>query len=233
MRRTPFLRIASRTLNVARVFCSRSRFGCSVPKRTSAFAARWNTASAPCIARSSAAGSRVSPSMRRKRGWAAKVSRKRRCPLEKLSRPATAQPCSSRRSHRVLPMKPAQPVTRTDFIEKRMVTAGFRMLQNVLHIHHVNLQTIVGGGEIYTRSLTRALLGVGASVTLYGHPHNRFWDTMGEVRAEGVRHVPVRDERELLQALPARDALVMVHTKLSEPAARELAARHRLIGFAH
>ena len=43
----PLVRIASRTLKVAMVFCSRSLRGCSVPKRTSAFAAIWNTISAP------------------------------------------------------------------------------------------------------------------------------------------------------------------------------------------
>ena len=37
---TPVARIASRTRNVPIVFCSRSRLGCSVPNRTSAFAAR-------------------------------------------------------------------------------------------------------------------------------------------------------------------------------------------------
>ena len=40
MRLQPLARIASSTLNVAMVFCSRSRSGCSVPKRTSALAAR-------------------------------------------------------------------------------------------------------------------------------------------------------------------------------------------------
>ena len=54
MRRTPLARIASSTLNVAMVFCSRSLRGWSVPKRTSALAARWKTKSQPAIARVSA-----------------------------------------------------------------------------------------------------------------------------------------------------------------------------------
>jgi len=41
MRETPAARMASSTLNVAMVFCSRSFRGCSVPKRTSALAAKW------------------------------------------------------------------------------------------------------------------------------------------------------------------------------------------------
>ena len=44
---TPLARMASSTLKVAIVFCSRSLRGCSRPKRTSAFAARWNTISEP------------------------------------------------------------------------------------------------------------------------------------------------------------------------------------------
>ena len=47
--------MASSTLLVAMVFCSRSLVGCCRPKRTSALAARWTTRSAPSIARSSAA----------------------------------------------------------------------------------------------------------------------------------------------------------------------------------
>ena len=46
----PLARMASSTLKVAMVFCSRSLRGCSRPKRTSALAARWNTMSQPAIA---------------------------------------------------------------------------------------------------------------------------------------------------------------------------------------
>ena len=96
-----------------------------------------------------------------------------------------------------------------------------------MRIHHVNLQTIVGGGEIYTRSLTRALLDAGASVTLYVHPDNRFWDDLRGVRVE-IRHA--RGENDL----PALSGeTFIVHTKLSESAAARIAAHNRLIGFAH
>ena len=50
MRSTPAARIASSTVDVAIVFCSRSARGCSSPWRTSAFAARWNTVSHPSSA---------------------------------------------------------------------------------------------------------------------------------------------------------------------------------------
>jgi glycosyltransferase involved in cell wall biosynthesis len=96
-----------------------------------------------------------------------------------------------------------------------------------LHVHNVNLQTIVGGGELYTRSLTRALLDAGAQVTLYVHPSNRFWDDLP------VDRVDVEDESELPARLPARDACVLVHTKLSEKTAKDLSKNHLLAGFAH
>jgi len=96
-----------------------------------------------------------------------------------------------------------------------------------LHVHNVNLQSIVGGGEMYTRSLTRSLLDAGARVTLYVHPANRFWDDLP------VERMTVEDESELAVRLPARDATLFVHTKLAEKTAKELSARHFLAGFAH
>jgi glycosyltransferase involved in cell wall biosynthesis len=98
-----------------------------------------------------------------------------------------------------------------------------------LHFHHVNLQPIVGGGEVYTRALTRALLEADHQVTLYGHPDNRLWDDMGEV----MRVVRVADEAALEAALPKDGAPLIVHTRLSDEAAARLAQAHVLLGFAH
>jgi hypothetical protein len=78
---------------------------------------------------------------------------------------------------------------------------------SVPHIHHVNLQTIVAGGESYTRSLTRAMLESGARVTLYVQRANRYWDGF-----EGAEIVPVADEHELTGRLPQGRALVLVQS---------------------
>ncbi len=93
-------------------------------------------------------------------------------------------------------------------------------------IHHVNLQTIVGGGEVYTRAMTRALLDAGCEVILYVHRENRFWDSLGH----DVKIVHARDERELPE-LPGET--YFAHTKLSEDKAKRLAAAGRLVGFSH
>ena len=100
----------------------------------------------------------------------------------------------------------------------------------MLHIHHINLQPIVGGGEIYSRTLTRALVDAGARVTLYAHPSVRLWDGMD---APGLEVVRTESEAQLLERLPARDCLVLTQSPLSPPCIERLASRHRLAGFAH
>jgi len=95
------------------------------------------------------------------------------------------------------------------------------------HIHQVNLQTLVGGGEVYTRHLTRALADCGAEVTLYVHPENRFWDPLP------FEKILVSNESELPTRLKERGALIFQHTKISEATAERLAQDHTLVGFAH
>jgi len=99
-----------------------------------------------------------------------------------------------------------------------------------MHIHHVNLQPIVGGGEIYTRALTRALADAGATLSLYVHPAVRLWDALAGERVELIR---TDGERELLQRLPRERALVLTQSPLSAPLVEQLASGHVLTGFAH
>jgi glycosyltransferase involved in cell wall biosynthesis len=100
----------------------------------------------------------------------------------------------------------------------------------MIHIHHVNLHRFVGGGEIYTRALTRALLEAGARVTLYAHPGAELWDALSGERFE---RIPVEDEGRLLERLPAKNALILTQTPLSGNCVARLAASHHLTGFAH
>jgi glycosyltransferase involved in cell wall biosynthesis len=104
----------------------------------------------------------------------------------------------------------------------------------MIRIHHVNLQPLVGGGEVYTRALTRAFADAGAEVTLYVHPGVRLWDDAGGGAPEGrVRVVNARDERELLELLPRERSIVLTQSPISVDGVERIAARHRVAGFAH
>jgi len=100
----------------------------------------------------------------------------------------------------------------------------------MIHIHHVNLHQFVGGGEIYTRALTQALLDAGARVTLYAHPAARLWDSLQGAHLAIER---AEDENRLLERLPARDAIILTQSPLSERCVARLAQSHKLTGFAH
>ncbi len=100
----------------------------------------------------------------------------------------------------------------------------------MIHIHHVNLQPIVGGGEIYTRSLTRALIDAGAKVTLYAHPAVRLWDGMD---GPGLDVVRIENENQLAERLPRESALVLTESPVSPQCVARMAATHRVAGFAH
>ncbi|HNH36758.1 MAG TPA: hypothetical protein PK375_12620, partial [Rhodocyclaceae bacterium] len=92
-------------------------------------------------------------------------------------------------------------------------------------IHQINLSRGLGGGEVYTLFFTRALLELGREVSLYVHPEAEFWH-----RADlpGVRLVPVASGRELLDRLPACDALLVTQTALFPGCEEALANRHTL-----
>jgi glycosyltransferase involved in cell wall biosynthesis len=100
----------------------------------------------------------------------------------------------------------------------------------MMHIHHVNLQPIVGGGEIYTRALTRALADAGATLSLYVHPAVRLWDALAGERIAIIR---TENERELLERLPREGAFVLTQSPISPACVERMAARHRVAGFAH
>jgi glycosyltransferase involved in cell wall biosynthesis len=105
-----------------------------------------------------------------------------------------------------------------------------RRLPAMTPIHHVNLQPIVGGGEVFTRALTRALLDAGAPVTLYVNPAVALWDNLKSPQLQVIR---IEDEAQLLDRLPARDAVVLTQSPISAGMIAQLAGRHRLAGFAH
>ena len=99
----------------------------------------------------------------------------------------------------------------------------------MLHVHEINLQANIGGGEVYTRSLTRALASAGARVSLYVNPGNRIWDGLV---GERIECIPVPQEAALRALLPAR-SLVLTQGPLSRATLQWLDEHHLLTGFAH
>jgi len=100
----------------------------------------------------------------------------------------------------------------------------------MIHIHQVNLQPIVGGGEVYTRSITRAFADAGAQVSLYVNASNRFWD---DVAGERIERIAVADEAGFVARLPAQRAVIVTQGPLSRATIQQLSGSHLLTGFAH
>src|SRR5688572_16983011 len=98
-----------------------------------------------------------------------------------------------------------------------------------MHLHQINLQPSVGGGEVYTRSFTRALAAAGSRVTLYVNPANRFWDSLSAPKVEVVR---VSDPQEIVDRLPAQGALLVTQSRIPASLVNLAAGRHILTGFA-
>ena len=99
-----------------------------------------------------------------------------------------------------------------------------------MHIHQINLQPSVGGGEVYTRAFTRALLDAGARVTLFVDPANRFWDSLA---GENVEILGVTDPLQIVGRLPERGAVLLTQSRIPASLVESVAERHLLAGFAH
>jgi glycosyltransferase involved in cell wall biosynthesis len=99
-----------------------------------------------------------------------------------------------------------------------------------LTCYQVNLQESLGGGEIYTRFLTKALQDLGWQTVLFVNARAGFWAGLG---LEGTSLVPVRSLDEIEAYIPQPRPLVITHVALAaEPAAR-FASRSVLTGFLH
>lgn len=99
-----------------------------------------------------------------------------------------------------------------------------------MHVHQINLQSSTGGGEVYTRWLTRAMVDAGARVTLYVDPANRFWD---DLPSAGIEVVLVSEPRAIVERLPERGAVLMTQSRLPEDLIEVASRDHVLTGFAH
>jgi len=97
-------------------------------------------------------------------------------------------------------------------------------------IYQINLQNQFGGGEVYTRFFTLALIALGHKVILLISHEAKFW---GELIPDEVQCVRVGNQAEILQCLPSAGSLIVTQTVLDVPVAKQVASTHVLCGFVH
>ena len=95
--------------------------------------------------------------------------------------------------------------------------------------YQVNLQQGQGGGEIYTRFLSRALLDLGWEVHLLVRPGSY----LSGLKLPGLVLHPVAGEGGIAQLLPPRRSLVIAHNPAVGPLLTRQERRHFLTTFAH
>ena len=101
---------------------------------------------------------------------------------------------------------------------------------SVPSVYQINLQQQFGGGEVYTRFFTLALIELGYRVVLFVSRKAGYWNALLPSGAEIIR---VDDADELLRLLPQERSLVVTQTALDADAAQWVAERHLLCGFVH
>ncbi len=100
----------------------------------------------------------------------------------------------------------------------------------VTTVYQLNLQRQFGGGEVYTRFFTQALLDLGYRAVLFVSRKAGFWEPL---LPAGVELVRVGRSAEILRRLPQERSLVVTQTALDADAAQWVAERHVLCGFVH
>jgi len=98
------------------------------------------------------------------------------------------------------------------------------------HCYEINLQTGMGGGEIYTRFFTAALVDAGWTVTLITKRGS--W-LAGNLETPGVRVVEVAELEDVPAALAQDGAPVFSHNPFGGHVAETMRQSHQLIFFAH
>jgi glycosyltransferase involved in cell wall biosynthesis len=97
-------------------------------------------------------------------------------------------------------------------------------------VYQVNLQNQFGGGEVYTRFFTLALIELDCRVVLFVSRKADFWESL---LPAGVELVRVDGAAEIMRGLPQAKSLVVTQTALDAAAAQWVAERHVLCGFVH
>ncbi|MBI1942750.1 MAG: hypothetical protein HYS35_03715, partial [Betaproteobacteria bacterium] len=93
----------------------------------------------------------------------------------------------------------------------------------------INLQAQLGGGEIFTAFLSRALQRLDVPTTLFVRHGARYWPSLN--LPSGTEIVPVANSGEIAPRLPRERAWLLAHGPL--PAGLSADARHLRTAFAH
>ena len=95
--------------------------------------------------------------------------------------------------------------------------------------HVVNLQTGLGGAEVYTMFFARAVRAAGCRTVLHVHPQAEFWRHLGQ---RAIEIAPVTADVDLLHGLQ-RGAWLVTHAPISREFAATAKVHHWLTGFCH
>lgn len=96
--------------------------------------------------------------------------------------------------------------------------------------YQVNLQTGFGGGEVYTRFFTQALLALGWTVYLIVPAEANWWRGL---ERDGAVVMPVGCAEDIPGLLPQSRSLLVFQTMVEAALADRLRQRHMLACFAH
>lgn len=98
-----------------------------------------------------------------------------------------------------------------------------------MRVWQINLQAHLGGGEVFTASLSRALARLDVPTTLFVRHEARYWPSLSLPSSTEI--VPVADAREIVSRLPRERAWLLGHGPL--PADLIADARHLRTAVAH
>lgn len=96
--------------------------------------------------------------------------------------------------------------------------------------YQINLSTVFGGAEVYTRFFSQALRDIGWDTVIFVNKKSTFWQSMEQ---DGFKLIPVEHYRDIASCLPGKPSLLITHERLSGSWAEELRQKHILAGFAH
>lgn len=95
--------------------------------------------------------------------------------------------------------------------------------------YQINLMQGYGGGEVYTRFFTRALLELGWKPVVYVHPAGALRRRLEE---DGVETIPASDFADIVPLLPQTPSIIISHTP-ALAALTDSLAKHFWASFAH